>query len=335
MLSLSSTKNTFCMRIRHNTLMRLAFGSILSIALPGLLFLAAWPLVGWQWALLLPAMVWLVVAYGFFFGWRHIVVRHANCESPLLPPSFDGYRVLQLSDLHVGTFLRNRTFVDRVVRVANAQRADLVVFTGDLVNVGAEEIIPFRHALGQIRARDGIFSVMGNHDYCEYGDDKSRRNIVRNQHVLKYMEAKMGWQLLMNEHAIITNTRGDAIAVVGVENISRPPFPDYGDLHRAMGTLPRGLFKILLSHDPTHWRRGVLHQTDIALTLSGHTHAGQVRIGRFSPARWAYNEWGGKYVEDGSMLHVSLGIGGTVPFRLGAWPEMNVITLRSSNKGRG
>lgn len=316
------------MGIRHNSLMRLVFGSILFIGLPGLLFLAAWPLVGWRWALLLPGLVWLLVAYGFFFGWRHIVVRHAVCASPLLPASFDGYRVLQLSDIHIGTFLRNRGFVDKMVRVVNAQRADLIVFTGDLVNVSAEEVIPFQHALGQLRARDGVYSIMGNHDYCEYGADKSGRNIARNQNVLKYLEEKMGWRLLMNEHVLIGNDHGERIALIGVENISKPPFPDYGDLQKAVGTLPRGLFKILLSHDPSHWRRGVLHQTDIALTLSGHTHAGQVRIGSFSPARWAYNEWGGKYVEDGSMLHVSLGIGGTVPFRLGAWPEVNVITLR-------
>ena len=116
--------------------------------------------------------------------------------------------------------------------------------------------------------------------------------------------------------------------IIGVENISRPPFPNYGDLKRAMEGLEKGTFKILLSHDPSHWRRGVLHQTDIALTLSGHTHAGQVKIGKFSPAKWAYNEWGGKYTEGGSMLYVSLGIGGTVPFRFGAWPEINVITLR-------
>lgn len=316
------------MKIRHNSLMRLIFGSILFVGFPSLLFLVVWPLLGWRLALVLPVVVWLVVVYGFFFGWRHIVVRHATCASSLLPPSFDGYRVLQLSDLHVGTFLRNRDFVDRLVRVVNAQRADLVVFTGDLVNVGAGEIVPFRHALGQIRARDGVYSVMGNHDYCEYGEDKTARNIVRNQKLLRYMEAKMGWRLLMNEHVLIDGRRGECIALIGVENISRPPFPNYGDLQQAMGALPRGMFKILLSHDPSHWRRGVLRQTDIALTLSGHTHAGQLRIGRFSPARWAYNEWGGKYVERASMLHVSLGVGGTVPFRLGAWPEVNVITLR-------
>lgn len=168
---------------------------------------------------------------------------------------------------------------------------------------------------------------MGNHDYCEYGADKSEHNIEKNQTVLRYLEAKIGWRLLMNEHALIR--RGDdAIAVIGVENISRPPFQDYGDLHKAMEGLPTGMFKILLSHDPSHWRRGVLHQTDIALTLSGHTHAGQLRIGRLSPSKVAYQEWGGKYTEDGSMLYVSTGIGGTVPFRIGAWPEVNVITLR-------
>lgn len=316
-------------RIRHNSLMRLVFGSLLFIVLPGLLFLALWPLLGWKMALSVPVLVWLVVLYGFFFGWRHIVVRSAICESPLLPTSFDGYRVLQLSDIHIGTFLRNRGFVDKLVRIVNAQEPDLIVFTGDLVNVSAEEVIPFQHILKQMRARDGGYSIMGNHDYCEYGDDKSIGNVTRNQNILKYLEEKMGWRLLMNEHVRIGNGCGDEIAVIGVENISRPPFPDYGDLRKAVAGLPAGMFKILLSHDPSHWRRGVLHETDIALTLSGHTHAGQVRIGKFSPARWAYNEWGGKYVENDSMLYVSLGVGGTVPFRLGAWPEVNVITLRT------
>ena len=316
-------------RIRHNSLMRLVFGSLLFIVLPGLLFLALWPLLGWKIALSVPVLVWLVVLYGFFFGWRHIVVRSATCESTLLPTSFDGYRVLQLSDIHIGTFLRNRGFVDKLVRIVNAQEPDLIVFTGDLVNVSAEEVIPFQHILKQMRARDGVYSIMGNHDYCEYGDDKSIGNVTRNQNILKYLEEKMGWRLLMNEHVRIGNGYGDEIAVIGVENISRPPFPDYGDLRKAVAGLPAGMFKILLSHDPSHWRRGVLHETDIALTLSGHTHAGQVRIGKFSPARWAYNEWGGKYVENDSMLYVSLGVGGTVPFRLGAWPEVNVITLRA------
>lgn len=315
-------------KLRHNTMMRLIFGSMLFIVVPGILFLLAWPVLGWKLALVLPVTVVCMVTYGFFFGWRHIVVRSATCRSSLLPSAFDGYRILQLSDIHIGTFLRNRPFVDKLVEVVNAQAADLVVFTGDLVNVSADELIPFQHALRQIHAPDGVYSIMGNHDYCEYGADKSLRNVSRNQHVLHYMEEKMGWHLLRNEHVTIGRDSGEAIALIGVENSSRPPFPDYGDLPRAMQGLRQGMFKVLLTHDPSHWRREVLGKTDIALTLSGHTHAGQLRIGKFSPARWAYNEWGGKYVEGGSMLHVSLGVGGTVPFRLGAWPEVNVITLR-------
>ncbi len=313
-------------KLRHNTQMRLLFGAFLIILIPGLLFLLQWPLMGWRLALLLPAAWELLMAYGFFFGWRHLIVRRATCTSPLLPKAFDGYKVLQLSDIHIGTYLRNRKFIDKLVRMVNEQHANLIVFTGDLVNVSADEVIPFQHALSQIKAPDGVYSIMGNHDYCEYVPDPTKRTIEKNQTVLKYLEGKIGWKLLLNEHVLIRRGNSE-IALIGVENISRPPFPDYGDLKKAMAGLPRGMFKILLSHDPSHWRRGVLRQTDIALTLSGHTHAGQMRVGRFSPSKAAYQEWGGKYVEGGSMLYVSTGIGGTVPFRLGAWPEINVITL--------
>lgn len=319
-------------KLRHNTAMRLITGSCLLIAVPAVLFLVVWPFAGWCWALLLPILWEMLMAYGFFFGWRHVIVRRATCVSPLLPASFNGYRVLQLSDIHIGTYLRNRRFIDNLVALVNDQHADLVVFTGDLVNVSAEEVIPFQHVLKQVSATDGVLSIMGNHDYCEYGEDKSERNVAKNQTVLHYLEEKIGWHLLMNEHVLI-HRGDDAIAIIGVENISRPPFQDYGDLKKAMEGLPQGMFKILLSHDPSHWRRGVLHQTDIALTLSGHTHAGQLRVGRLSPSKVAYQEWGGKYTEDGSMLYVSTGIGGTVPFRLGAWPEINIITLqRGENK---
>lgn len=314
-------------KLRHNTAMRLITGSCLLIAVPAVLFLVVWPFAGWCWALLLPILWEMLMAYGFFFGWRHVIVRRATCVSPLLPASFNGYRVLQLSDIHIGTYLRNRRFIDKLVALVNDQHADLVVFTGDLVNVSAEEVIPFQHVLKQVSATDGVLSIMGNHDYCEYGEDKSERNVAKNQTVLHYLEEKIGWHLLMNEHVLI-HRGDDAIAIIGVENISRPPFQDYGDLKKAMEGLPQGMFKILLSHDPSHWRRGVLHQTDIALTLSGHTHAGQLRVGRLSPSKVAYQEWGGKYTEDGSMLYVSTGIGGTVPFRLGAWPEISIITLR-------
>lgn len=311
-------------------MMRLIIASTLLLGIPAVLFLIVWPWAGWRWALVLPILWNLAMAYGFFFGWRHIVVRTTSCTSPLLPAAFDGYRIVQLSDLHIGTFLANPGFISKLVRMVNDQHPDLIAFTGDMVNVSATEVLPFLSTLENLHASDGIYSVMGNHDYCEYGADKSERNIERNQTVLHYLENKIGWKLLLNQHVLIHRAKvpGQTIAVIGVENISRPPFQDYGDLKKAMTGLPDGMFKVLLSHDPSHWRRGVLHQTDIALTLSGHTHAGQMRIGKFSPVKWAYNEWGGKYVEDGAMLNVSLGLGGTVPFRLGAWPEINVIELR-------
>ena len=321
--------------IMHNTSMRVFFALVLCVALPKLLFVILQFVLSPLAALVTALVPVALFAYGFFFGWRRIVVRKAVCESELLPQSFDGYRILQLSDLHIGTFLKNKSFIRKLVNVVNEQHADLIVFTGDLVNVRADEVRPFVSDLSKMVSKDGVLSVMGNHDYCEYGQDHSEEYKKRNQNVLHYFERKMGWRLLDNEHVTIGRLRqangeniSESIAVIGVENISKPPFPDYGNLAVAIGELPKGMFKVLLSHDPSHWRRGVLHKTDIALTLSGHTHAGQLKIGKFSPSKWAYNEWGGKYTEGNSMLYVSTGVGGTVPFRFGAWPEINIITLK-------
>ena len=321
--------------IMHNTSMRVFFALVLCVALPKLLFVILQFVFSPVVALVTALVPVALFAYGFFFGWRRIVVRKAVCESELLPQSFDGYRILQLSDLHIGTFLKNKSFIRKLVNVVNEQHADLIVFTGDLVNVRADEVRPFVSDLSKMVSKDGVLSVMGNHDYCEYGQDHSEEYKKRNQNVLHYFERKMGWRLLDNEHVTIGRLRrangeniSESIVVIGVEYISKPPFPDYGNLAVAMGELPKGMFKVLLSHDPSHWRRGVLHKTDIALTLSGHTHAGQLKIGKFSPSKWAYNEWGGKYTEGNSMLYVSTGVGGTVPFRFGAWPEINIITLK-------
>lgn len=320
--------------IWHNTMFRAFFGLTLTIMFPKLLFTLLAVTMGWKVGLGAAAVLLTALLYGFIFGWRRIVVRTATCRSTLLPDDFDGYRIVHLSDLHIGTFLRNPAFIDSLADAVNGQHPDMVVFTGDLVNVSAIELLPFRKTLSAISAPDGVYSVMGNHDYCMYAQDCTHRvhgrSITvaeRDRMLLQYMEDKMGWRMLMNENVVIK--RGEnSIAVVGVENIGKPPFKSFGNLAKALTGLPEGMFKILLSHDPTHWRCGVLNKTDIALTLSGHTHAGQVRLGRFSPAKWAYNEWGGSYVEGNSMLHVSPGIGGTVPFRFGAWPEINVVVLK-------
>lgn len=321
----------------HNTFFRLIFALLLCVVLPKLLFLLLQYIVGWQIAVVAAVALIGVFIYGFFFGWRRIVVRTADCTSKLLPECFDGYRILQLSDIHIGTFRADKGFISKLVKMVNDQHPDLIVFTGDLVNVNASELLPFQTTLSQLHAPDGVYSVMGNHDYCEYGQDHSVESHKRKQHILEYLEEKMGWYLLKNQHVAISRMEKkndeqllQTIYLIGVENISKPPFHSFGDLPKAMEGLIPGTFKILLSHDPTHWRRGVLHRTDIALTLSGHTHAGQLKIGSFSPVKWAYNEWGGKYTEGDAMLYVSLGIGGTVPFRFGAWPEINVITLRKA-----
>lgn len=311
----------------HNTMLRVFFSLLLLSALPKLLFaiIAPWTSV---WIGLVPSIaVILMFFYGFCFGWRILNVRRATCTSAKVPGKFDGYRILQLSDMHLGTFGAHSKFVKHVVDSINDEKPDLIVFTGDLVNVSASEVIPYQTILRKLHAPDGVFSILGNHDYCEYGQDHQAAHVQRNLRILEQMEARMGWTLLNNAHHIIY--RGDEeIDLIGVENIGKPPFPSRGDLALAMKGLREDTFKILLSHDPTHWRSEVTQKTNIQLTLSGHTHAAQLKIGRWSPARWAYNEWGGAYVENGKMLHVSPGVGGTVPFRFGAWPEINLITLK-------
>lgn len=319
--------------IYHNSMFRAFFGVCMLFATPKLVFTLVSLAFGTLSGLVAALAILLTLAYGVVYGWRRIVVRTSECRSNMLPTAFEGYRILQLSDVHIGTFLRNPKFISRLVDVINAQKPDLVAFTGDMVNVDVGELLPFTAMLSKIKATDGVYSVMGNHDYCEYAQNamqrvhhRSETHSQRSQRLLVYLQRKMGWHVLMNENVRIS--RGaDEIAIIGVENIGKPPFKSFGNLGVAMKGLPDGMFKVLLSHDPTHWRMGVLHKTDIALTLSGHTHAGQVKIGRFSPSKWAYNEWGGKYTEGNAMLYVSLGIGGTMPFRLGAWPEVNVIRL--------
>lgn len=273
----------------------------------------------------LATAVAIAFLYGFVAGWNRLEVEHTVLSFDTLPASFDSYRLVQISDLHTGTFGNDTTFIKKLTDSVNAQNPDLVVFTGDIVNNSADELRPFAEILSRIKATDGVLSILGNHDYCEYGHGHGEA--MRNLEELKMLEAGMGWRLLLNEHATVCR-HGDSIAVIGVENDGRPPFPSRGDLNGAMRGIPQNTFKILLSHDPTHWCREVLPRTDIALTLSGHTHAMQLKIGRFSPSAFVYPQWGGVYRDNGRVLHVSTGAGGTVPFRFGAWPVINVITLK-------
>ena len=272
-----------------------------------------------------------MVLYGTICGWHRYEVKEVSFESVDLPEAFDGYRIVQFSDLHIGTIAGYPRRVQELVDLMNRQQGDLIVFTGDLVNHRATELDGVENILKQLHAPDGVFSVLGNHDYSTYIRWNSPRERAANLEELKQRQARMGWQMLNNAHALIH--RGDTcIALIGVENQGYPPFPERGDLPKAMkGT--EGMFKVLLSHDPTHWRREVLPDTDIQLMLAGHTHAMQFLLFGFTPASWFYPENRGMYLENERGLYVNIGAGEVMlPFRFGAWPEITVITLHKKQK---
>lgn len=269
--------------------------------------------------------------YGALFGITRFETKEVTYSSPRLPEGFDGYRIVQLSDLHIGSFRGKEKAVRRLVEKVNALHPDLIVFTGDLVNQRACELDGFQEILSRLHATDGVYSILGNHDYGTYYRWDSPQAEADNLNTLKELQHRMGWKLLNNEHVILHH-RGDSIALVGVENDGEPPFSQHADLPRALdGT--DGLFKLLLSHNPTHWRREVLPQSDVDLMLAGHTHAMQLILFGRSPAVWKYPEWGGMYREGGQSLYVNIGIGHVgLPLRLGAWPEITVLRLATEKE---
>ena len=330
------------MGMYHKTSVRVLFTMILFSVFPKVLFIIFNSVLPY-WLALIPAIVvMLCLLYGFTHGWRRLVVRQVTFSSPDLPPYFDGYKLLHFSDFHLGTFPKETDFVEKVVEKANGEGVDMMMFTGDLVNNSADEVRPFFDTLKQLHAPDGIYSVWGNHDYCEYDNNHSIGALKRNRKMLYDFQCQLGWKQLMNEHVTISHGLA-SIEIIGVENAGNPPFSNRANLKKAMKGIneisgessnhlsaKKEPFKILLTHDPHHWRKEALAE-HIQLTLSGHTHAGQICIGGLTPARMAFKEWGGIYREGRQMLYVSAGLGGSFPFRLGAWPEMTVITLKRDN----
>ena len=273
-------------------------------------------------------LMFSIALYGFIWGWKRLEIHTEQVQIENLPTAFEGYRIVQISDLHLGTFGTDTTYIQRMVSEVNALQPDLIVFTGDLINTSPDELAPFKEALSRLSATDGVLSVMGNHDYTTYHPKKdSLSRITRIRQLTRDVE-DMGWEWLQNaSHVVRRNS--DSLHIVGVENVARPPFPSHGDLKKAMQKVPNDAPVVLLSHDPTHWRREVLpHYPNIGLTLSGHTHAMQFKAFGFSPSQWIYNEWGGHYQEGGQHLIVSTGTGSNIPFRFGAWPEVVMIELR-------
>ena len=265
--------------------------------------------------------------FGATIGKRFFQVKEVSIESKDIPEGFDGYRIIQLSDMHVGSWEKDTRAMQKAVEIILRQNPDLIVFTGDLVNNLASELDPFMSVFSQLKAKDGVYSVLGNHDYSTYIKWETPEEQEAELESLKAKQAQMGWQLLNNHHAKLYQGN-DSIALIGVENSGSHPFPDHAKLKEAMaGT--EGMFKILLSHDPSHWRREVLPETDIQLMLSGHTHAMQTKIFGFTPAQFIYPENDGLYQEGDQMLYVNVGLGFLLyPMRLGAWPEITLLTLR-------
>lgn len=310
----------------HKLSVRVLFTTILFSAFPKVVFILFDAFLPWFFALIpaLSVMGWF--AFGFIEGWKRLELKHITFTSPDLPPYFDGYRLVQITDFHLGSFPPGNDFVQKVVDATNNEEPDMILFTGDLVNNQASEVEPYLDTLRLLHASDGIYSIWGNHDYCEYGNNHSIGALKRNRRMLYGYQESLGWHQLMNEHHVVSHGMA-SIAIIGVENPGQPPFTNRSNLKKAMKGLNPDMFKILLSHDPHHWRREVVGKK-IQLTLAGHTHAGQLKIGKWTPARMAFKEWGGAYRIGEQMLYVSSGIGGSFPFRLGAWPELTVITLK-------
>ena len=277
-------------------------------------------------AIALFTMAYLV--FGATEGKQHFQVKEVTIESEALPRGFDGYRIVQLSDIHTGSWGNDTAPMLKAVNIINRLQPDLIVFTGDLVNNLASELDAFIPVFSQLKAKHGVYSVLGNHDYSTYIKWDTPQQQEAQLDSLKAKQARMGWTLLNNRHVKL-HQQNDSIALIGVENSGRPPFPDHARLSEAM-TGTAGMFQILLSHDPSHWRREVLPKTDIQLMLAGHTHAMQTRIFGFTPAQFVYPENDGLYQEGEQMLYVNIGLGHLLyPMRLGAWPEITLLTLKA------
>ena len=325
------------LRGMNTLLFRIIFIVLLCVVLPQLILLCFWG-AGKIFTSAASALgtIGLVVAfcisaasfYGLVWGWRHLVVRQQTITVPDLPKEFDGFRIVQVSDLHLEMFEGQEAFISSLVDSVNAARPDLIVFTGDLVSRQSREMLPFMDILSQMKAPYGVMSILGNHDYSIYGPfHGSPKAIEHDLDLFKEYQRQIGWDLLLNEHRFIRRDSAQ-IAVIGVENEGKSGKVRRADLPRAIEGVPDSCFKLLLTHDPWHWRHEVTRTTNIQLTLSGHTHAAHFRIGDVSPSRLVYSEWRGLYRKGSQQLFISSGIGGMLAFRLGAWPEINVLTLR-------
>ena len=274
--------------------------------------------------------------YGMYKGKYNFKVLKYDLEFDDLPDAFDGYRITQISDIHSGSF-DNREKIEYAIELINQQKSDVLFFTGDMVNNKVEEMYPWKDLFATLEAKDGKFSILGNHDYGDYvGWDTPEAKAENLQELIK-LQKEIGFDLLLNESRYLQKG-GDRIALVGVENWGRGGFKKAGDLKLAASAISKDDFKILLSHDPSHWEDIVINdEYHYHLTLSGHTHGMQFGIEipgwiKWSPIQWRYKYWAGIYKELGQFINVNRGFGFLgYPGRVGIWPEISVITLKKKS----
>lgn len=286
-----------------------------------------------QMGLLVAAVPFSAFIYGMVKGAYDYRVKRVVLRFPNLPAAFDGYKMLQISDLHTGSFNSTEPLKEAVALI-NKQEADLVFFTGDLVNNMASELGEHLQTLSGIKAKTAVYSVLGNHDYGDYVSWPSPEAKQQNLQTLINSHRQMGWDILMNENRLVEKD-GEKIAILGVENWgNRAGFPKYGRLDKAYQGAEDAPFKVLLSHDPSHWD-GEINQKydDIDLTLSGHTHGMQFGVNvpglKWSPVQYVYKQWAGLYRNGRQHLYVNTGLGFLgYPGRVGFLPEITVFELK-------
>lgn len=278
-----------------------------------------------------------VVPAGYLYGLlaerNCTAVKAVEIPSPRLPKAFDGYRIVQISDLHLMSFRNRENVLKKMMEKVNGLNADLIVFTGDIVTESPAELSGFENILSGIHAADGIYSVLGNHDYCIYNPDVCEEDRPAAVNRIVGIQEKMGWNVLRNENVRIYRHVQDTvchITLAGIENSSASVhFPSYGDLDKAMAGTDSG-FTVMLNHDPTYWEEILSRYPETDLTLSGHTHAMQISIFGFSPSSLLFKHYRGLYSCAGRHLYVNIGLGETaIMSRVGAPPEITVLTLRS------
>ena len=275
-------------------------------------------------------IIWAMTGYGFLFGFQQFEVRHIEFASADLPEAFDGYRIVQFSDAHVASMTGSRQWmVQRAIDSINAQHADAIVFTGDMQNVWPDELPKQASYIRQLKAKDGVFAVLGNHDYAVYQNCDEAEKAANCEKTIKAFRG-MGFDLLLNEHRIV-HRDSDSIVIAGMENwgvVKR--MPRKGDVNKTLEgiTIKPSPFIVMLQHDPSCWREKILPECNAQLTLSGHTHGGQISLFGWSPVALSYSEWGGMTYEGSRAIYVSTGLGALIPFRFGLPGEIVVITLK-------